>query len=291
VRDRPAAAVAERLVSEGIAEVAVRCDLILAALDNPIRRRMTQALAADCNAHWERDVARWMFDADLVPVETRQWLAGRWGIADGEWPVQDWETAAGHAERIAAKRSDLAWVHDVLGWHAQRQGRLEAAIGQYVLGGLASSFTDQSVRFRTHFDSDRIGKFAIARLIDLGAADRLDPDYVQRLRVDSKSELKLGGWRDRVSNYWLERADRLPAESAADLSALSGDSATAAPEGMGTRYDLIYRAGWDVGCDGIQRYRDLLGKLAEAAAAAGQTARAAVARTHQACLESRYFFD
>jgi len=286
-RDRSAAAVADLLVGEGIAEVAVRCDLMLAALDNPIRRRMTQSLAADCNAHWERDVARWMFDAELVPAATRRFLASRWGIAEGEWPAQDWETAAGHAERIAAKRGDLAWVHDVLGWHAQRQGGLEAAIGQYVLGGLASSFTDQSVRFRTHFDSDRIGKFSVARLIELGAADRLDPDYVRRLRVDSKVEPKAGGWRDRVSDYWLERAARLGAVPSAD----SGDSAADAAEWMGTRYDLIYRAGWDVGCDGIQRYRDLLGKLAEAAAATGQTARATLARTHQACLESRYFLD
>lgn len=278
----PAMTVAETLADCGIAEVAVRCDLILAALDNPVRRRMTPAVAASCDAHWEREVVRWMFDPDQLPAEVRQRLTAKWDLGPADWQSQDWEVAAAHAARVASVRSDLAWAHDVLGWHDQRQGRIEEAIEHYLRGAWASAFTDQSVRFRTHFDSDRVGKFAVARLIDLGAAPRLDSEYLERLRVGVAATDSLGGWRDRVSSYWLERADRVAEEA---------DRASRGPAAAAVEYDLIYRAGWDVGCDAIQHYRELLGRLAATAEAAGQTARAAVARAHQACLASRYFFD
>jgi len=273
--DFPVQATGDRLLDHGIAEVAVRCDLSLAALDNEIRRRMTPQLAAMLDARWDQDIVQWMFDPSHMPESSLQTLAKHWNLPLEKWKNQDWDLAAEHCRRIAARRHDLAWVHDVLGWSAQRKGDIDGAIGYYGRGAMASLFTDQSVRFRTHFDSDRVCKFSVARLINLDAADRLDDQYVSRLLVaTSPADIDMTGWRDRVCQYWIDQAD---------LTAGGVDIDSAA-----RRYDLIYRAGWDVGCDSISRYGVLLGELADSAARAGQAARAELAKTHRECLRGRY---
>jgi hypothetical protein len=273
--DFPIAATGDRFLEHGVAEVTVRCDLALAALDNEIRRRMTPQLAAILDARWDQDVVRWMFDPGHVPQSSLQTMANHWNLPLESWKNQDWDLAAEHCRRIAALRHDLAWVHDILGWAAQRKGDIDGAIGYYGRGAMASLFTDQSVRFRSHFDNDRVCKFSVARLIDLNAVDRLEPGYVARLLVaSSPADIDMTGWRDRVCNYWVDQAD---------LSAGGTD-----PESAARRYGIIYRAGWDVGCDTISRYGVLLGELADAAARAGHTARAELAKTHRECLRGRY---
>lgn len=273
--DFPIDATGDRLLEHGIAEVAVRCDLSLAALDNEVRRRMTPQLAAMLDARWDQDVVQWMFDPSHMPESNVRTLAKQWNLPLEKWKNQDWDLATEHCRRIAARRHDLAWVHDVLGWSAQRKGDDHGAIGYYGRGAMASLFTDQSVRFRTHFDNDRVCKFSVARLIDLDAADRLDPEYVSRLLVaTSPADIDMTGWRDRVCQYWIDQAD---------LTAGGTDVDSAS-----RRYNLIYKAGWDVGCDSISRYGVLLGELADAAARAGQSARAELAKTHRECLRGRY---
>lgn len=270
--DFPVPHTAARLLQCGVAQIAIRCDLVLAALDNEVRRRMTPPLAALLDARWEQDVVQWMFDPSSMPPAVAQRLAEHWQLPPQQWQQQDWELAVEHCQRVADSRSDLAWAHDILGWAAQRKGDRQEAIDHYRRGALASLFTDQAVRFRTHFDSDRYGKFAVARLADLEALTLLDPAYVQTLAVHaSPVDREATGWRESVCRYWLRKAH----------------TTAAAAE----RYQYIYRAGWDVGCDSIRCYEHLLTELAVAAEAAGQSARAQLARAHRDCLRGRYLID
>ncbi len=296
--EAPAEVLADRLLGAGIAEVPIRCDLILAGLDNEVLRRMTPSTAAMLNVRWDQDVVRWMFDPDLMPDTIRRRLAEAWGKHPSDWVRPNWDLAAAQAAPIVAQRHDLAWPLDILGWCEQHRGRNEAAIGHYLHGAMASSFTDQAVRFRTHFDIDRVSKFSVARLLELGAADRLDPEYLRLLVQSPPADPRSIGWRDRVSEYWFASATSdapgtgAVATGAAATGAVATGAKSAGAAGFGEpldRYERIYRAGWDVGCDSLVRYRQLLSELAAAAETAGQTARAAVARTHHACLIARYF--
>lgn len=272
--DFPAAQTADHLVRSGVAEVPIRCDIALSALDNEVRRRMTPQLAARLRVRWDQQVVRWMFDPGQMPADQIRALAELWGLPPDRWQQPDWGVAAEQCRQVADQRHDLAWVHDILGWASQRQGDISGAITHYQNGALASVFTDQAVRFRTHFDSDRACKFSVARLLELDALQSLDPNYVQWLVVaTSPADIAMTGWRDRTSDYWLDRAGQI-----------GGDR----PQDAARRYDLIYRAGWDVGCDSILRYDRLLEALQRAATEAGQTARASLAKTHRDCFRSRY---
>lgn len=262
--DAPPSRVAAAMMRQRIAIDAVRCDAVLAALDNDLRVRLTSSDAGALGVAWDKEAAKWMFDTATIPSDVKAKLSERWGLSDGQAFAQDWEAVARICSEMAAERNDLGWVHDCLGWSAQRRGDVQAAVGHYENAALTSVFTDQAVRFRTHFDGERIAKFSIARLIELGATHRVDPRY-----VDALSHTDEPNWRERVSEYWLEQAERSGARSA-------------------DRYEQVYRAGWDVGCDSMRRYRDLLEKLSEVAAEAGQTARAEIARTHAACIDDRY---
>lgn len=286
--DFPVADTAHHLLGLGIAVVPLCCDLTLAALDNELLRRMTPQTAALLEARWEHDVVRWMFDTRNLPPEIAQRLAVLWALPAADWRTQDWETARVHCRQVADRRDDLAWAHDILGWAAERDGDLTTAISHYRHGALTSVFSDQAVRFRTHFESDRVCKFSVARLVQLNAADQLDAEYVSHLRMaQGAMESESPGWRDRVSDYWLRHARSADAASATtDRSSPKASTELAAAQ----RYQTLYRAGWDVGCDSIRRYCQLLGELAEAAEAARQLGRASLARTHQACLRARYLF-
>ncbi|MGV3484683.1 MAG: SMI1/KNR4 family protein [Planctomycetaceae bacterium] len=262
--DAPPSRVASALMQHGVALDAVRCDTVLAALDNVLRIRMTASDAQSLGVQWDRDVAKWMFDTDTIPADVRAMLRARWDLADDHGFGQDWQTVERVCSQLAQERDDLGWVHDCLGWSAQRRGDLATAIDHYERAATTSVFTDQAVRFRTHFDSEKIAKFSVARLLEIGGGQRLDARYLEALcRAEEPN------WRERVTAYWLDQAAD-PAMTAAD------------------RYAHIHRAGWDVGCDSMRRYRELLEQLADAAIAAGQFARAELARTHAACIDDRY---
>lgn len=272
--DFPIPGTAEHLLQAGVAEVAIRCDLVLAALDNEVRRRMSPQLAALLDARWEQDVVQWMFDPSSMPPAIAQRLAEHWQLPQEQWQQQDWGAAAEHCRQVVGSRSDLAWAYDILGWAAQRKGDRHAAIAHYRCGAATSLFTDQAVRFRSHFDSERYCKFALARLAELDALTVLDPAYVQALAVPgAAADREISGWRERVCRYWRQKAHETAAGAAAE------------------RYQYLYRAGWDVGCDSIPCYEHVLADLVDAAAAAGQHARAAIAKAHRDCLRGRYLID
>jgi hypothetical protein len=262
--DAPPERVAAALMEHRIATDAVRCDAVLAALDNELRVRLTAADAKALGASWDKEVARWMFDTTTIPSEVREVLNLQWSETSENPFAQDWDLVERICGEMARERSDLGWVNDCLGWSAQRRGDLDLAKHHYENAAFASVFTDQAVRFKTHFDSERIGKFSIARLIELGGSDRIDASY-----IDAISRADQPNWREQVTTYWL---------GIASLDGMNPNS----------KYDAIYRAGWDVGCDSMRRYRDLLDLLANAAKQAGQNARAEVVRTHAACIDDRY---
>jgi hypothetical protein len=262
--DAPPSLVLQELRRHKIALDAVRCDEVLAAMDNDVRVRMTAKHADRMGVSWERDVAKWMFDTATIPEHRKRQLMQLWSEPADASLQQDWATAETICLSIADERDDLGWVHDCLGWAAQRRGDIERARDHYQKAAVTSLFTDQAVRFRSYFDSDKAAKFSIARLEELGIDHDLDPRYVAALKDIANPQ-----WRAAVESYWLSQSVR---------------------EGVthAERYDFIYRAGWDVGCDSMARYRDLLIQLSDAATAAGQVARAEVARTHAACIDDRY---
>jgi tetratricopeptide (TPR) repeat protein len=267
-------ALIETMLAEGICEIALRCELALASLDNLLRRQLTSQLAHELEIPWQSQAVRWMFDPQLIPPEARLRLAERLGLAEETLLEQDWETATQHAEAVARQRSDLGWPLDLCGWAAERTGQFERAIPFYERALGSSSFTDQTIRFRSHWCVEAKGKFAAARLRAL-ASDGSDPTgprtgwamtYLQRLSLEG-AEARA----QAVTQFWVDQADQ---------ASEAGDPALA--------YERLYMAGWDLGARAMDEYRSLLQRMAEFAAAADQPGRAAVARTHLACLESRF---
>lgn len=281
------------LIEQSIASEAVACDLVLGLIDSEVQRRLTPRDATALGVSWDRECVRWIYDPATIPPEMADGLAARWGIERARWEEPDWDGAARIARGVCEMRSDLAWAWEVIGYrdhrrdkiagvaHADREVGDREVVERYVRGSLASSFTDQSVRFRSHFDTDLVSKFSVARLLELGAAEVIDPAYLALLLQSPASDPRSLGWRDRVSAHWLSEADR----GGGDPLAVRAVNDDAAPD---SDYNLVYRAGWDVGCDSIRQYKLVLERLAAAADAAGQHGRAALARTHRDCLVARY---
>jgi len=269
----------ERMLAAGVCEVAIRCELALASLDNVLRRQLTSQLAHELEIPWQPQAVRWMFDPQLIPPEARIRLAARLGLAEETLLEQDWTTAAEHAAVVARQRSDLGWPLDLCGWAAERSQQLDQAIPFYERALAASSFTDQTIRFRSHWCVDAKGKFAAARLRALSSEARSsegsDPpglaagwteNYLQRLACEGSAARA-----QAVTQFWVDQADQ---------AAEAGDPALA--------YERLYLAGWDLGAQAIDEYRSLLPRMAAFAEEAGQAGRAAIARTHLACLDGRF---
>ncbi|QDV68176.1 hypothetical protein Poly24_18840 [Rosistilla carotiformis] len=259
---------AELLIQHDVATTAVHGECALAALDSLLRQRLEPWVARELGIQWDQDAVRWLFDNELLPPSVCERLAKEFDCECGDLCGQDWEAARVHAAAVAARRSDLGWANDLLGWTAERAKDPKAAITAYRQALLCSSFADQSIRFRTHWFREAEGKFAAARLQDLSAhwdANLRDDPYL-RLFLESKEQ----GLRSRVTNHWM----RLGEQAASD--GRWADS-----------YDAYYRAGWDMGCDDLHVYEELLQKLANAATRSGQRSRAELAKTHLACLGNR----
>lgn len=276
------------LIAQSIAAEAVACDLVLGLIDSEVQRRLTAQDATALGVSWDRECVRWIYDPATIPPGMAEGLAARWGIERARWEEPDWDGAARIAQKVCNLRSDLAWAWEVIAYRDHRQDKFvgvapadREVVGRYLRGSLASSFTDQSVRFRSHFDTDLVSKFSVARLLELGAAEVIDPAYLALLLQSPASDPRSLGWRDRVSAHWLSEADR----GGGDPLAIRAVNDDPAPD---SDYNLIYRAGWDVGCDSIRQYKLVLERLATAADAAGQHGRAALARTHRDSLVARY---
>jgi hypothetical protein len=251
----------------------VRCELVLDALDNGLRRAMTPALASQLGVAWEPDIVRWLFDTDQLAGEQRRHVQQQ--LPDCGDLQQDWSAAAEHAGAVCQRRDDLAWSWDIAGWAWERGGQLRSAVECYRRGALASSFADQSIRFRTHWFPPAAGKFSTWRLLQLSSAD-----VEQGLAT---SDAPLGAYL-----ACLERA--APRNLRRMASTFWREQATVAVESQHAEqaYRALYRAGWDLGTDNMAEYRDLLARLSETAAAAGQTARAAVAAAHHQIFVRRF---
>lgn len=265
-----AAEISGRLLETSTAEIAVRCEAILVALDNPLRHKLTADIAAQLNLRWEQDAVRWMFDPAEIPQQDRGRLADKLDIGPDEFQTQDWATAERHAHAVAAVRDDLGWAGDISGWAAERRGDFALAVLHYRQALTTSAFADQTIRFRTHWCSGTHGRFAAARLQAIGPylRDRsFESDPYYRLLIASEPN----GRSSVAREFWSQRA----AEAAAN-------------ERWDETYALLMHAGWDMASDSLAAYRDLLAEMVPAAQRAGQSARAAVAQTHLDCLRERF---
>jgi len=251
-----------QLLSAGVAEVAVRRDLILRHLESQLKVHSRPAVAAQVGANWEPDFVSWLFDTALIPELTRDQLGRLFGLPVDRLMLQDWDAAESEALRVIAARQDLEWAFDIAGWAAERRGAHRQAATQYLAGLRASSFSDHAVRFRTHWFEEGFGKFAAARLHHLREhlrSDEIANPYLQILWHNDAATL-----RDRVHEYWRTIGDK-------QLEAGNWQSA----------YRAYYAAGWDCGLTDVQQYAEILEKLADVADRGGSTALAHLARMHR----------
>ncbi len=255
---------AELLSDHRIAWEAVQCERVLALIDNDLRRFLQPSQVSHLEFSWERDWVRWMFDPQSIPDA---WLDRLPHCVIRGTELDDrWNQAGELSRQVTLQRPDLAWAWDVYGWSCQRRGDRDQAIDAYSRSAQTSVFSDQSIRFRTHFDSATAAKFSVARLIELEAGDRVDREYGAALTAVNQA-----GWRRAVTGYWNSQAAQ----------------ASSAEQ----RYDWCYRGGWDVGCESMTDYHQQLNRLVIEAQASGQAARAEVAMTHLNCIEERYLLE
>ena len=211
---------------------------------------------------WEPDFVRWLFDGSLVPETARRELMLCANASGVDFFRQDWDAAEQEAQSVIRRRQDLGWAFDIAGWAAQRRGDWASAIEHYLAGLRTSWFSDDTVRFRTHWFDEGYGKFAASRLATLtrrlSARQRRDP-YLN-IFLDNDS----GSLRRRVREYWLQLAQQADRQ---------GDHLQA--------YQHYYRAGWDLGLEPLNGYGAVFEGLCRSAAAAGSSALASIAAMHQ----------
>lgn len=250
------------MLARGWASAATACDLVEEALQFP-RAQIAVDSQARLSASDANAFARWLFDSASFPPPAHLLQA-----ATSSLPAQDWELAKSTCQAVMLERQDLGWASDILGWCHQRVGEITHAIEVYRAGCLASSFSNQAVRLRTHWFNQQHGKFSTSQLAELSAehSPLVAPDPYMRI-VCQASDGKL---LERVQAFWQESGDRQMRD---------GDPAAA--------YASYYRAGWDLGAPQLVDYHHILRSLAQAAAAAGWSARTQVARAHLRCLEVR----
>lgn len=230
--------------ARALAEVRAALATGLAAVAARLGRN---ALAHDLGVNAEA-FAAWLRDPRLVPEPTREALRRLTGQGDAALFGQDWARAGAAARRIAATRPELAWPGEVLGYHEEGQGALAAASGWYAAALLADAPT-------LAFDAGP-GHPAEA------AARRLAEAYARCGGAAGDPALAAA-----LSGPVAVRAHHL---ACCDALRAGGRYAQACEEAR--------RAGW-------RRHQpvdmdDVLGRLAEAAEAAGARAHAALARLH-----------
>lgn len=257
-----------RLQQTGWARDAVACDLIQWSIQQPLGPLAESTISRQLAVAWTPDYVRWLFDAQLVPHEHRQQILQLAAVSLDAWPEQDWETAERVAREVLQRRHDLGWAANIAGWCRQRAGDVAEAISFYFTGRLASAFSDQAVRMRTHWSDGRFGKFTVAQLWNLKEFWSDEQHQDEYLHVIGGASAKLT--TRAVREYWLQSAHEH----------LSHDEPAEA-------YSKFFRAGWDLGVEQITEYVPILDGLFRCAQAAGWAARAAVAHTHLQCLKQR----
>lgn len=249
----------ELLIKNKVAEIAVRCELVQDCLHEPLSTALTPKKAIELGLEWN-DAVEWMFDTERIPESCIDSLQSSLDVSlDAS---QDWAAAADHCRRVTESAPELAWAWDLLGYSLEKLGETGHAIKMYHQGALASVFTAQNVRMKTHWSVEHGGKFSISRLSELAPDAILESRYLTLLTKNSASSR-----RTAVKEY--------------HTAELALDDPMAA-------YRKLVAAGWDLGAEPIAAYADILQQIVLAADRAGQTARARVAAKHLSCFESRY---
>jgi tetratricopeptide (TPR) repeat protein len=255
--------IAQVLLDGQIAEIAVRCELVVAGLMQWTRKTLESFFNADASIN--RDyLAEWSFDVDRIPRDTNQQFEQQHGVT--LLGMQDWYGAEGHARRVIELDAELAWAWDIAGYAAERRGDLEGANAAYQRAAGCSVFTDQSIRLETHWTAAQSAKFSVARLFEIDLQLVSQSTYLSAL---CDSDPKRG--RAKATAYWKEQGSQF--EKQGDL-----DKA----------YRCYVAAGWDVGADSMAVFADLLDRISAIADQLGHVGRAETARTHRRCLRERH---
>ncbi|ABC83524.1 SMI1/KNR4 family protein [Anaeromyxobacter dehalogenans] len=192
----------------------------------------------------------WLLDARLVPAAARAALRRLTGAGDVALFAQDWSAAASAARAALAARPDLAWPGAVLGWHEEGRGRAADAARAYAgaLGAFGGTLAFAGRLARPGESAARVISAAWQR----ATGGRAAPDPALRAALAGPGPLRA---------HLLAESDRARAE---------GRHAAA--------WDLALRAGWQrhVAVD----MDDVLGRMLDAAEAAGHAAHAELARLH-----------
>lgn len=252
---------AERLLALGIASHAVRCQLIIDALSNPL---LDSAAVSQWRKQAPDAVQRALFDNRLIPDDRLSHLTPHGATGEQLLSQQNWLAVETLAQSVSREAPHLAWGWDLLGYALERRGETAGAIEAYRKGLDCSIFTDQTVRVRTHGFSSDGQKFSASRLnrLDFRPTDPVEREYYSLL-IESDEDQR----RDRVREYFAERARR---------------------ERGAAAHDLWKRAGWDLGAEPMAAFAELLEHVAATAEATGRHAQAALARTHRQCFRDRY---
>lgn len=276
-----ASQLAYSLIDHSVAEVALRSELVQRAVSlhgapaSTLDHELTSRLGITA-----QQINEWLFDAERIPQSMRAELLGYSGAerysgaeTGSSLSEQDWNAVQQHCEQVTKLAPKLAWGWDLLGYTHQRSGNWSAAASSYQSGLACSVFTDQSIRYRTHWTSDVAAKFSAAMLRRL-----IDEQHINSDLLDDRSRHYLDVLcdaeplrRPRAHEHWLHQAD---------LSLEVGNPAQA--------IDHILLAGWDLGAPTLDSYRNVLEKLQRVCEEIGDDARSELARTHVACLIDRY---
>jgi tetratricopeptide (TPR) repeat protein len=256
--------IAKVLLTAGVAEVAIHCELALKALCFPDVGALTRALGKGVAGISRAQLTEWAFDTARIPVRYRCQIES--GENALKIPEQDWDLAASHARTVTDLAPESAWAWEILGYSAERIGQTDQAIAAYENAARCSVFTDQSVRMNTHWTSDDSSKFCVGRIQHLSEATIQDSEYLCTL---SNAECRTRG--SVITEYWNRQA-------VAQLAVNDREAA----------HRSYMAAGWDLGAGPITVYGEIIDRICETASNCGQHGRAAVAATHRRCLKERY---
>ena len=230
-------------------------------MESSLKSCSDASLAEELGVTWEPEFVRWLFDTDHIPEAVRARLS-ECVQGDGQGVfAQNWPAAEREAMAVIQRRTDLGWAFDIAGWGAERRGDLDVAVNRYLTGMQTSWFSDDTLRFRTHWFEEGYGKFAAARLAVLSdhltTRQRQDP-YLNIFLENDRHSL-----RQRVEEHWIGLAREARSHGA-----------------HWEAYQCYYRAGWDLGLLPITAYDEVFEGLRATATAAGSPALAAIAQLH-----------
>lgn len=263
-------AVAATLIDHGVAEVAVRCELVQAALNlSALNLSALPDLASEALSHaglcpGPDAFAKASFDRSMIDDDVAAKLDAAMG--SDAWRHQEWSVAESHAVAVTKRSPEMAWAWDVAGYAAMRRDDDLVAMARYLNGSRCQVFSDQSIRLQTLWTASRAAKFSAAQLQQHFAGAVAESEYLTALCITDSIVRS-----DRVSQHWLAVGEDAMASGDANLA-----------------LKCFIAAGWDIGMRPITAYADLLGRIASTAQKAGQTGRARLASVHRACLLDRY---